>query len=126
MEEDIQVLETVKYVRKPFYIDAVRVTAKNIDEVNKWCNGEIRVGDDDKKYIKVRVHRPANDRQTQAFVGDWVLYAGTGFKCYTHKAFMGAFEKVEGETTLHLDDDELIAEVAQQGLETSSTAAKAS
>lgn len=118
--------ETVKYVRKPFHIDAVRVTAKNIDEVASWCGGDVRTSEENKKYVKVRVHRPLNDRQTMAFVGDWVLYAGTGFKVYTHKAFISSFERVSGETTLQTSDDELIAETAQQGLETVQASAKAS
>lgn len=120
-------LETVKYVRKPFHIDAVRVTAKNIDQVAQWCNGDVRTSEENKRYIKVRVHRPANDRQTMGFVGDWVLYAGTGFKVYTHKAFLSSFEKVEpSETRVLTGEDELIAETAQLGLETTKATAKAS
>lgn len=88
-------LDTTKYVRKPFYIDAVQVTADNIEEVAKWAAGEVRTDNNstNKKYIKVRVHRALNDRQTKAYVGDWVLYAGTGFKVYTSKAFAAHFEK---------------------------------
>jgi hypothetical protein len=119
-------LEIIKYVRKPFHIDAVRVTAKNIDEVAKWAGGDVRTSEENKKYVKVRVHRPLNDRQTMAFVGDWVLYAGTGFKVYTHKAFISSFERVSGETTVLTSDEELIAEVAQEGLEKTKVTAKAS
>lgn len=84
-------LETVKYVRKPFYIDAVQVTAENLADVAKWADGDVR-SDENAKYIHVRVHRPINDRQSKAYVGDWVLYAGTGFKVYTPKAFAQSFE----------------------------------
>jgi hypothetical protein len=85
-------LETKKYVRKPFQIDAVQVTEDNMAEVAKWVQGDIRTDADNKKYIKVRVHRPMNNRQTQAYAGDHVLYAGTGFKVYTPKAFKDSFE----------------------------------
>ncbi len=99
-----------KFVRKPFYVDGVQVTSANIDEVAAWCKGEVRTsgkGDPDietiqdpttpktrvpEKYIKVNVQRPLNDRQTMAFVGDWILYAGTGFKVYTPMAFQKSFE----------------------------------
>lgn len=87
-------IETNKFARKPFHVDAVQVTAENMDEVASWCQGTVTrtdlspVGD----FIKVRVHRPLTERQTKAFVGDWVLYAGTGFKVYTDKAFEKSFE----------------------------------
>lgn len=92
-------LETVKYVRKPFLIDAVQVTADNMAEVAKWVDGDVR-SNDLGQYIKVRVHRPMNERQTQAYVGDWVLYAGTGYKVYTPKAFINAFRPADGETEI--------------------------
>lgn len=111
-------LETTKYVRKPFYIDAVRVTLDNLYEVAAWCDGDIRTDSDHKKYVKVRVHRPLNDRQTKAYVGDWVLYAGTGFKVYTPKAFLNSFEQASVETnfvSVDIDDEaeELMAVVEQ-------------
>lgn len=86
-------LKTDRYVRKPFYIDAIQITAENIEQVAEWCQGEIRADDhEDFQYVKVRVHRPLNERQTKAFVGDWILYAGTGYKVYTPKAFQASFE----------------------------------
>lgn len=92
-------LETMQYIRKPFYIDAVKVTVDNIQEVAKWVNSEVRT-DDSGQYVKVRVHRPANDRQTKAYVGDRVLYAGTGYKVYTEKAFVQSFELVSSESKM--------------------------
>lgn len=91
---------TVKYVRKPFFVDAVQVTAENMQAVAEWCTGEVRSdfqdsgepGTADVKYIHVRVHRPANDRQTKAYISNWILYAGTGYKVYTDKAFKSCFE----------------------------------
>lgn len=100
----------VKFRRKPFYIDAVQVTDKNIRLVAAWCQAEVRVtkrGNKDgidEEYVKVRVHRPLNERQTQAFIGDWVLYAGSGYKVFTNKAFTNSFEIVEG-----VKEDEMLA-----------------
>lgn len=94
-----KMLETKQYVRKPFHIDAVQVTADNMQEIAKWVDSEVRT-DSDGKYVKVRVHRPANDKQTKAYVGDWVLYAGTGYKVYTPKAFAKDFEPVSDETKM--------------------------
>lgn len=94
-------IETAKYARKPFQVDAVQVTAENINEVAEWCQGEVLTSqpqerDTAEPYIKVRVHRALNERQTKAFVGDWVLYAGLGYKVYTDKAFGKSFKPLEG------------------------------
>jgi hypothetical protein len=96
-------MKTHKFARKPFYVDAVRVSEDNIEEVSGWCQGEIQT-DADGKHIKVRVHRPLTDRQTKAYIGDWVLYAGTGFKVYTPKAFDKSFEKVKTLTKAQADE----------------------
>lgn len=87
--------------RKSFSVDAVRVTAANIEEVARWCGGDVRSvdageGKPPKRYIKVRVLRPLDDRQTMAFVGDWVLHAGTGYKVYSDGAFHKTFTIITG------------------------------
>lgn len=88
-------MQSAKFTRKPFEVDAVQVTAENIDEVAKWCQGEV-ITEDGQPCIKVRVLRALNERQTKAFIGDWVLYAGTGYKVYVDKAFKKSFvEKTE-------------------------------
>lgn len=89
-------METTKFTRKPFEVEAVQVTDQNIDEVASWCQGEV-ITLDGVKHIKVRVLRVINERQTQAFVGDWVLYAGTGYKVYPDKAFKKSFSPANEE-----------------------------
>lgn len=102
----MKTLETRLYNRKQFQIEAVQVTLENAQQVADWCGGDVRhlreglKPEDLKRYIKVRVHRPLTPRQTMAFVGDWVLYAGTGYKVYTDKAFQNSFENdTEGGVT---------------------------
>lgn len=97
-------MKTHKFARKPFYVDAVRVSEANLEEVAEWCDGKIESALDETKFISVKVHRPINDRQTQAFVGDWVLFAGTGYKVYTPKAFDKSFEKVKTLTKTQADE----------------------
>jgi hypothetical protein len=84
-----------KYNRKTFTTQAVRVTEANMAEVAAWCQGEIRQTNDKipRSYIYVRILRPLKERQCMAFVGDWVLHAGTGYKVYTNKAFRECFEE---------------------------------
>lgn len=96
-------IETKKFVRKPLFIDAVRITNGNFDKIIEWCQGEIKEDQvpgqgSPKKYIKVRVHNPKNPRQTKAFVGDWLLYTERGYKVYTNKAFRASFDELVEET----------------------------
>lgn len=100
-------LHPEKFARRPFFVDAIQVTAENLDAVAAWCMGETRTTEQtaEEKYVKVRVHRPLTERQTKAFVGDWVLYAGTGFKVYTPKAFEKSFEPL-GEHAVKLSKAE--------------------
>ncbi len=99
-------LKIEHYTRKPFPVEAVQVTEENLNEVAEWCGGDIHAstktlrndaGEETSKiklpFIKVDVHRPLNDRQTKAFVGDWVLKSESGFKVYTLKAFDNSFQK---------------------------------
>lgn len=91
-------LRTEEFVRKPFTVQCVRVTDRNMTEVAKWCDGELKaLGEHDGRtgpYVQVRVNRPLFPRQTQAFVGDWVLYTPSGgYKVYTDKAFHASFER---------------------------------
>lgn len=90
-------IQTTQFVRKPFVIEAVEVTAENINEVAEWCSGEVRGGTvvgGEEKHVKVKVQHPLNERQTKAFVRDWVLKAGAGFKVYTPKAFANSFDRL--------------------------------
>lgn len=90
-------MKTVTYVRKPFEVEAAQVTEDNLNEIQDWCQGTIMSEDDGAQYVKVRVNRAMNERQTKAFPGDWVLFAGTGFKVYTNKAFAKTFQKAAAE-----------------------------
>jgi len=91
-------METRTFIRKSFEVEAVQVTAENMMEVSKWCQGRVvNANGDEERHIKVRVLRVLDERQTKAFVGDWVLYAGNGYKVYNNKAFQKSFEPVGEE-----------------------------
>lgn len=115
-----------KYQRKSFPVDAVQVTEANFDQVVAWCDGSVHTDDNPNasRYIKVRVHNPLTERQTKAFVGDWVLYAGKGYKVYTDKAFRKSFD---AEPAKHESVDQIknvfeAAGLAQTSLPTTSKA----
>lgn len=97
---------TEKFVRKPMFVDAVRVTEENFGAIADWCQGQILESDDtmtpgpakidpSRQHIRVRVHNPKTPRQTKAFVGDWILYTDRGYKVYTNKAFVNNFDQAD-------------------------------
>lgn len=91
-------LEIKTFRRRPLFVEAVTVTAENMAEVAAWCGGKVKTDDSDEptkgqQYIKVKVKRPLNDRQTRAYVDDKVLKANVSFKVYTPKAFEVSFEE---------------------------------
>lgn len=95
---------TTQYIRKPLFVDAVRITGANFDQVADWCQGEVQQDDPPeqgtgRKYIRVRVHNPnpKYPRQTKAFIGDWLLYTERGYKVYTNKAFHASFDEAQPE-----------------------------
>lgn len=88
-------ISTQKYIRKPFFIDAIQVTEENFEQIAKWCGGTVKTekrGKKDVRFIEVPVVRPMSDRQTKAFVGDWVLFSNGSRKVYTSQAFDNSFE----------------------------------
>lgn len=92
-------IKTAQFVRKPFYVDGVQVTTENIQEVAEWCRGNIVTLADSSvnrgnQFIDVRVQRPLNPRQHQAYPGDWILSFNGQFKVYTPKAFEKSFDPV--------------------------------
>lgn len=91
-------METQKYTRKPFVVDVVGpITKDNMQEAAGWCKGIVQLEQETGNYyIKVEVERAMSERQTQAFVGDYILCAGNSFKVYTPKAFKRHFDLVEG------------------------------
>lgn len=114
-------IKTTRFVRKTFTVDAVQVTADNIEAIAEWCKGELRQskpkeGLPETFYVKVDVLKPLNDRQTRAYPGDWVFKAGkNGFKVYTNNAFTAAFDRAqtiiergtEKKSPAHLSDEDV-------------------
>jgi hypothetical protein len=86
-----------KFIRRAFPVEGVRVTAENMEEVATWTGGTIHTKPASKshpeaKYIHIDVVQPRNVGQTMAFIGNWVLQLGTGFKIYTDTAFKNTFD----------------------------------
>lgn len=101
-------MQIESYDRRPFRVEAIKVTKVNLQEVADWCKGKVkttppRKGDNGVgvKYIRVRINRAVTDRQTQAMVGDWVLKTESGFKVYPERAFRNSFVKATPNNAKH-------------------------
>ena len=92
-----------RFVRRPFFVDALRVSADNMAELALWCRGEIITANTE-PFIRVLVTKPLNQSSTKsrAFVGDWVVYTSKGFKVYTHVAFEKTFVSVKEDVDRNL------------------------
>jgi hypothetical protein len=106
-------VKTTRFIKRPLYVDAVKITGANFDKVAEWCQGEIQQDEvpgkgTGRKFIRVRVHNPKNPRQTKAFVGDWLLYTERGYKVYTNKAFHASFEEATVGSTLVIGTEEIV------------------
>jgi hypothetical protein len=96
---------------KPTYVQVVQVTDDNMAEVAAWCDGKIthvpaRTPEDGPStFIKVTVPTAVNERQTQAFKGDFVIKTERhGFKVFTFKALHKTFDRVTVDSTSDSDN----------------------
>lgn len=87
------------FVRKTFKVRAVQVTVDNIDEVAKWCEGEVRETSNGTRFIKIipkKQQRHQNQLDT-AFPGFWVLQTKDMFRIYKDNSFPNSFEPIKSQ-----------------------------
>ena len=104
---DSSALKTQTFQRKPFQVEAVQITEENFEKVADWCGGSIvtvqepqhkqLLPGEPKRFIQVAVSRPLTKRQTEAYVGDWILFASKGYKVYANRPFLKNFEEAPQE-----------------------------
>jgi hypothetical protein len=80
-------MDTTTYLRRPFYIEAVEITAENIEEVAKLV-GEIRHNDDG-PYIQV--NRDILPNMHQVYIGFFMTKMGKNIRCYSPELFREQF-----------------------------------
>lgn len=90
-------LQTKRWVRKPFEVEAVQVTDRNFSEVVGWCEGEAALDENHRRFISVPVRKPINKRQTTAYVGDFVVLQRGEFKVFKNSSFRSTFDPVNEE-----------------------------
>jgi hypothetical protein len=76
------------FVRKPFVVDAVEVTAENIAEVAKYV-GDLREKEDGTPYILV--DRRLVPNVFRVYPGFFMTKMGENVRCYSRKIFKEQF-----------------------------------
>lgn len=87
-------LQVKRYMRKPLYVEAVQITAKNMRQVAEWCGGTVEQDGQAKSYIKVDVLKPVSPKLGMGYVGQWVLQTTQGAKIYNDRPFKDSFIEV--------------------------------
>lgn len=87
-------LEFDRYVRKPFVVEAIQITAENIEELAQFI-GKIRRKSDGSLYIFVdRRFIPGVEK---VFPGYWMTRIGDNTRCYSNRIFQEQFTEVTRE-----------------------------
>lgn len=88
-----------KFVRKPFVVEAIEITAENIEELAKHIG--VYRNRDGYKYINV--DRRFIQGVDRVYPGFWMTKMGDNIRCYNRKIFLDQFtpSTVEAETWVH-------------------------
>lgn len=81
-------MEFTTFVRKPFVVDAVEITAENIGEVAKYV-GDLREKEDGTPYILV--DRRLVPNVFRVYPGFFMTRMGENVRCYSKKIFKEQF-----------------------------------
>lgn len=101
-------LEYVEYIRKPFKVTAVEVTADNIEELNR----EYKIGDMDEKddgtpFINV-TNKFKIPNVSRVFPGYMLTKMGKNVRCFSRKIFFQQFADMTPEWSKYLEEEEKV------------------
>jgi hypothetical protein len=88
-------MEFNTFVRKPFTVQAIEVTAENLHEVARYI-GDVKEREDGTEYILVDTRLVPN--VTKVYPGFFMTKMGENIRCYSKKIFKEQF--VESDETI--------------------------
>lgn len=88
------------FVRKPFVVEAVRVTKENISEIADLV-GELKEKDDGTPFIYV--DRRLVPNVYRVFPGFWMTRMGDHIRCYSNKVFQEQFVDADPQVVAWVD-----------------------
>lgn len=94
-------MDFTKFVRKPFVVEAVEITAENIEDVAKEV-GTVRKMQDGTPYISV--DRRLSLNVEKVYIGFWLTKIGSNIRCYSKKIFNNQFVQMCPEIEKWVND----------------------
>lgn len=93
-------MEFIEFIRKPFVIEAIRITAENIDDLAKYI-GEVVENDDGTPYIEVDKRLvPGIPR---VYLGFFMTRMGDHIRCYSPRVFHQQFTMLNDDIQKWVD-----------------------
>lgn len=87
------------FVRKPFTVEAVEVTADNFPEIAELTNGTIRQKEDGTPFIQVAKDNTKKEDGTpktfRIYVGFWITRMNNKIRAFSKKRFLEEFEATD-------------------------------
>ena len=81
-------MKATRFMRIPFFVTGYLVTEDNMEVIATWCKGHV-FEDAHRPFVRVPVIRPTHQKQTEAYVGTWVIASmqrgQATFKVYTEE-----------------------------------------
>lgn len=94
------IVAPVRFMRIPFFVSGYQVTEENMNAIAKWCEGHV-IQNSDNPFVRVPVNRATNKRQTEAYIGTWVIVSvqrgERSFKVYTEEWLRKQFFEIPPE-----------------------------
>lgn len=91
-------MDTQKYTRRPFEVEAVQVTPKNVEQVAEWCGGTVTLAD---YKLMGGIHKmgavllpkqgPRNNKTHTVLIGQWITKHNASFRSWSKDAFENTF-----------------------------------
>lgn len=93
-------MEFTTFIRKPFAVEAVKITRENIEEIAPLV-GELKTKEDGTPYIEV--DRKKVPSMLQVFLGSYMTKMGNNVRCYSPKVFEEQFTEQTPEIKAWVD-----------------------
>lgn len=93
-------MEFTKHVRKPFFVEAIKITNENIEELAEFI-GQLKTKPNGAPYIQVDRRRIPN--VYRVYPGFWMTRMGDHVRCYASRVFEEQFTETTPEIEQWVD-----------------------
>jgi hypothetical protein len=100
-------MEFTKFVRKPFIVEAVKITEENIAEVAPYI-GALASEDDGTPYISVTDRKKFPNIYEKIYLGFWLTKMDSNLRCYSDNVFKKQFVSISSGFLILSEVNDLI------------------